>query len=78
MTERMFKIMLEKIKRILALGGAILLAALYIITLILAFVDPTASKEWLKAAISATLIIPILLYAYMLVYKLLSKKDDKN
>ena len=65
--------MLEKIKRILALGGAILLAGLYIVTLILAFVDPTASKEWLKISISATLVIPVLLYAYMLIYKYLKK-----
>jgi len=65
--------MLEKTKRILALTGAVLLALLYLITLVLAFVDPTAGKAWLKASISATLIIPILLYAYILVYKYLKK-----
>ena len=66
--------MLDKLKRILALAGAILLAGLYLITLILAFVDPTASKDWLKAAVAATLVIPVLLYAYMLVYRYLKKK----
>lgn len=67
--------MFEKIKRILALIGAILLAALYLITLILAFADPTASRDWLKAAVCATIIVPIVLYGYILVYRLLKKKN---
>ena len=70
--------MLKQLKRIFALAGVILLAGLYIVTLILAFVDPTASKDWLKASISATLVIPVLLYAYMLVYKLLTKNKDEK
>ena len=70
--------MYEKIKRILALIGVILLLGIYLVTLILAFVDPTASKDWLKAAVSATLVIPVLLYGYILVYRILTKnkKDD--
>lgn len=70
--------MFEKIKRILALIGVILLAGLYIITLVLAFVDPTASREWLRTAISATLVIPVLLYTYIMVYKLVKKKDEEE
>lgn len=65
--------MLEKLKRILALAGAIILAGLYLITLILAFVDPTASKDWLRASVGCTILIPILLYAYILVYRYLKK-----
>jgi len=65
--------MFEKIKRILALLGAILLAGLYLITLILAFVDPTASKDWLKASVVCTVVIPIFLYAYIMIYKYLKK-----
>jgi len=70
--------MLKKLKRILALLGVILLAGLYIITLVLAFADPTASKEWLRASIAATLIIPVLLYAYLMVYKLLNKNNNEE
>lgn len=70
--------MFEKIKRILALIGVVLLAGLYLITLVLAFIDPTATKEWLRTSISATLVIPVLLYAYIMVYKLLKKKDEEE
>ncbi len=65
--------MFEKLKRIFALAGAVLLAAMYLITLILAFVDPTASKDWLKAALITTVVIPVFLYAYILVYRNLKK-----
>ena len=65
--------MLDKMKRILALAGAVLLAGLYLITLILAFADPTASKDWLKASVVCTVVIPIFLYAYLLIYRYLTK-----
>lgn len=65
--------MLDKMKRILALASAVLLAGLYLITLILAFADPTASKDWLKASVVCTVVIPIFLYAYLLIYRYLKK-----
>ena len=38
-----------KLKRILALSGVLLLVGMYLLTLVFAFVDPTAGKNWLKA-----------------------------
>ena len=65
--------MSPKIKRIAALLGVIVLVGLYLITFILAFVDPTASKDWLKASIVCTIILPVFFYAYLLVYRNLKK-----
>ena len=65
--------MSPKIKRVVALLGVVILVGLYLITLILAFVDPTASKDWLKASIICTIIIPEFFYAYLLVYRNLKK-----
>ncbi|HIR97179.1 MAG TPA: hypothetical protein IAD39_04840 [Candidatus Merdisoma faecalis] len=65
--------MSPKIKRVVALLGVVILVGLYLITLILAFVDPTASKDWLKASIICTIIIPVFFYAYLLVYRNLKK-----
>ena len=65
--------MSPKIKRVVALLGVVILVGLYLITLILAFVDPTASKDWLKASIKCTIIIPVFFYAYLLVYRNLKK-----
>lgn len=65
--------MSPKIKRVVALLGVVILVGLYLITLILAFVDPTASKDWLKTSIICTIIIPVFFYAYLLVYRNLKK-----
>ena len=65
--------MSPKIKRVVALLGVVILVGLYLITLILAFVDHTASKDWLKASIICTIIIPVFFYAYLLVYRNLKK-----
>lgn len=65
--------MFQKIKRILALSAAILLAGMYLITIVLAFIDPTDFKNWLMASIACTIIIPCFLYAYILVYRHLKK-----
>jgi len=61
-------------KRIFALIGIILLAALYITTLVLAFLDPTPGKVYFKSGLFLCVVIPVLMYAYILVYKYLSDK----
>ncbi len=65
--------MFQKLKRILALLGAIFLAGMYLITIVLAIIDPTASKSWLMASVICTIVIPCFLYAYILVYRHLKK-----
>lgn len=60
----------DKIKRILALFGALLLFGMYAATLLFAFIDHSASQGLLKASIACTMILPVLLYAYTLVYRI--------
>lgn len=71
---------MKKIKRILAAIGAVLLIGMYASTLIFALIDHSATKGLLKASIACTIILPVLLYAYTLVYKLTrgDQKDDRN
>ncbi len=64
---------MKKIKRILALIGAVFLVSLYIITLILAITDNSASMRMFQASIVATVIIPGLFWAYSFIYRLLKK-----
>lgn len=67
---------MHKLTRVFALIGAILLAGLYICTLILALIDSAYTSDLLKAAIASTIILPILLYAYILIYRLAKHSDD--
>lgn len=73
---------MKKVKRIIALLGVILLLALYISTIVLACIGSENALNLLRAAIYATIVVPVLLWAYSFIYKLLknnySEKDDTN
>ena len=77
---------MKKVKRILALAGAMLLFALYASTLIFAFIDSDVSLTFLRASIACTIILPVLIYAYILVYRVTRRatainpedQDDQN
>ena len=60
---------MKKLKRILALIGALLLLALYASTLVTALMDSPQAGNWFKASLACMIGIPVLLYAFMLVYK---------
>lgn len=69
---------MKKSKRILALIGAVLLICLYVSTLIFAVFDRSASADLLKVSVAATIFLPVLLYAYGLIYRLSQSKKSKD
>lgn len=68
---------MKKVKQILAIIGIILLVLLYLSTLICAIIDRTETMRLFQASIMATVIIPVLLWAYSFIYKLI-KKNAKD
>ena len=66
----------NKIKRILAAMGATLLFGMYASTLVFALIDHSATLGLLKASIACTIIFPVLLYAYTLVYRIVKDNND--
>lgn len=64
---------MSKTKRFLALLGVILLATLYLSTLFFAIFDSPNTMWLFKASIAATILLPVLLYAYSLFYRLSHK-----
>lgn len=67
---------MKNLKRLLALGGIVLLVGMYVLTLIFALTDHSASGNMLMASLFATVLLPIFLYAFFLVYKWTRRKDD--
>ena len=61
---------MKKVKKFLALLGAVLLAALYISTLVFALSDSPVFSDLLKISVAATILVPVLLYACILVARL--------
>lgn len=65
---------MKKIQRILAMAGVVLLVAMYGATLFFAVSDYPDAENWLMASVACTIIVPVLLYAYMLIYKYLKNR----
>lgn len=67
---------MKKIKQILALIGVIILIGLYASTLFCALSSNENFMNLLMASIYATVIVPVLLWAYSFLYKLVKKDED--
>ena len=55
-------------KQIVAIIGVVLLALLYIVALIMAIVDDSASGRWFMTCIYATVAVPIVIWVYTWIY----------
>lgn len=71
---------MRKVKRIFAIIGVVILVGMYAVTLLSAIFATPATKDFFKASLLATLVIPILIYVYMLVYRLITGRqgDDEE
>lgn len=69
---------MKNVKRILALAAAILLFAMYACTLIFALIGSPNALNLLWASIACTIILPVLLYGYMLVYRQVHDNQDQE
>lgn len=67
---------MKNFKKIACIIGVIILVGLYLLSLISAIFYKQGFQKIFNAAIYSTFIIPVLLYAMMLIYKVLSKKED--
>lgn len=74
----MIKKNMKKIRRILALTGVILLAALYLVTLLCAIFDTDSSMFFFRASVMCTILIPILLWGYTVIYRLAKGKNEQE
>ena len=62
-------------KRILAILAIILLLFMYGATMFFALSNSVNALGWFKASVALTILVPVLIYAFMLVYKNLTGKN---
>lgn len=65
-------------KRILALVGIVLLVGIYLISLIFALIDHPLKTSMMYASLYGTVVIPVLIYAFLLIGRLLHKDDTEE
>ncbi len=67
---------MQKGKRILAVIGIVVLVGLYVTTFVLAIVDNSNTMNLFFASVAATILVPVLIWIYSFIYKLLTKNRD--
>lgn len=66
--------MKTRLKRIAALALVVIMLGLVVLTLILA----VTGSRYFMASLVTMLVLPVLVYAYMLIYRVIHKDDDNN
>lgn len=69
--------MKRKFRQIAALCGVFVLAGMYVLTLLAALFEHSAGQALLKASVTATILVPVILYAMLLMMRYLKGKDEE-
>lgn len=69
---------MKKMQRALAMAGVILLVLMYLITLFCAFFDRSHSLILFKASVMCTVLVPILIWGYTVIYRLAKGKNEQE
>jgi len=69
---------MKKSKRIFAIIVIVLLVGLYGSTLVFALIGSELSRDLLMVSVVATIVLPVLLYAFTMLYRLSNKEEDSQ
>ena len=67
-----------KLKRILAIAALLLIGVLYAASLVFALMDSPFARSCLMAALFCTIVVPAVIYGFLVVTGALRKKDDPD
>ena len=63
-------------KQIAAIIGILLLVAMYVMTFVFALTDNPGSMHMFAMSVVATIIVPVVIYAYIMIFKLAKDRRD--
>ena len=69
---------MKQIRRILAILGLVLLVSMYLITLFCAVFDTGNDMAMFKASVTCTILVPILIWGYTVIYRLAKGRQEKE
>lgn len=69
---------MKNMKRIFALIGVVILAGMYLATLVFALIDSPWAFDCLKTSIGFTILIPILLWVYIAMFHYIEQNRKAN
>lgn len=69
---------MKQIRRILAILGIVLLVSMYLITLFCAVFGTGNDMAMFKASVTCTILVPILIWGYTVIYRLAKGRQEKE
>lgn len=69
---------MKRIRRLLAIIGIVLLALMYLVTLLCAIFDVSSGMFLFRACVTCTILVPILLWGYTVIYRLAKGKHEQE
>jgi len=69
---------MKNLKRIFAILGIVILVGMYIASLIFALIDSPWAMDCLRVSLGLTIIIPILLWIYIAMFRYMDQKKKEN
>lgn len=69
---------MKRIKRILAIIGLVIIIGLFASTLILGLFGNENTFDLFKISLFALIVVPVLIWAYTFIYKLLSGRNERG
>lgn len=69
---------MKRIKRILAMAGAVLLILMYLGTLACALLDTSSTLVMFRASVLCTILVPVLIWGYTVIYRLAKGRDEQE
>lgn len=68
----------KRTKQIFAWIGIVVLAGMYLATFLLAFFHNPLAEALFRGALALTVLLPVLLYAMQLIFRLLNRDDKQD
>lgn len=69
---------MPKVKRIAAIIGIIVIISMYLVSIISAIFATKYSYGLFMASIFCTIVIPLMIYLFTMVYKIVHRKDETD
>lgn len=69
---------MDKLKRVLAMAGVILLVFMYLMTIITAATATDEAHNWFIGSIMMTVFVPVILYAINMLINIQKRNEDNN
>lgn len=65
-----------KLRRFFAIAGIVLLAGMYIATLIFSLIQGEMAATLFRASLICTIVVPVFIYIYTMIFKNMKNKRD--